>query len=51
MKKQQVVYAFKTLKSLRVELGDELAEDLAKRQLESDPGMTGKFARPLLACI
>ena len=42
------MYVFKTLKTLRAELGDELADDLAKRHLEQDPHMTGKYVQKLL---
>ncbi|CAE6972737.1 unnamed protein product [Symbiodinium sp. CCMP2592] len=37
------IYVWKTLKFLRAELGDSLANDLYSRHLEIDPRMTGKL--------
>ncbi|CAE7726154.1 Ogfr, partial [Symbiodinium necroappetens] len=45
-KKSEEIYAWKTLKVLRAELGDALANDLFARHMEVDPRMTGKLLQP-----
>ena len=42
-KRSKEVYSWKTLKALRAELGDALANDLYSRHLEIDPRMSGRL--------
>lgn len=45
-KRSKEIYAWKTLKKLRAELGEDLANDLYARHKEIDPRMKGKLLQP-----
>ena len=45
-KRTKEVYSWKSLKMLRAELGEDLANDLYARHKELDPRMTGRLLQP-----